>query len=82
MKSLNRDLLVLSKKTSVNKKEIELEVKKLHEILLQVESFENFCRVNEVMDLNNYKVIQHPVKMERIIKGKSLKPFQFINNKN
>lgn len=82
MKSLNRDLLVLSKKASVDKKEIEREVENLNRILLQVESFENFCKVNEVIDLNNYKIIQHPLKMERIVKGKTLKPFQFINNKN
>jgi predicted nucleotidyltransferase len=82
MKPQNRDLLVLSKKVSNNKKELELEVEKLNKILLHAESLANFCVVNEIIDLNIYKVITHPAKIHKIVKQPKMKPFQFINNKN
>lgn len=82
MRALSRDLLLLSRNKSINEKEMELEVEKLNKILMDVESITNFCTVNEIIDINLYKVIQNPVKIERIIRQKKLKPFQFINNKN
>jgi hypothetical protein len=82
MKSSNRDLLVLSKKVANNKRELEIEVEKLNEILFHVESLPSFCVANEIIDLNVYKVVTNPLKIERIIRQKKLKPFQFINNKN
>jgi hypothetical protein len=82
MKSTKRDLLVLSKKASIDKNELEHVVEKLHELLFHVESIENFCLANEVIDLNKYKVITDPAKIERIISKKKMHPFQFINNKN
>jgi len=78
----NRDLLLLSKKTSPDPKELEHEVEQLHELLFSVESFPNFCIANEILDLNKYKIIQKANRIERIIKKNSLKPFQFILNKN
>ena len=78
----SRDLLLLSKKASPDPKEVEYEVEQLHELLHHVESFSNFCIANEIMDLNSYKIIQKASGIERIIKGKTLKPFQFIVNKN
>lgn len=82
MKSTKRDLLVLSKNASTNEREMELEVEKLHDMLLHVESVENFCQANEIIDINRYKIIQQPLKMKRIITRKKMKPFVFINNKN
>ena len=81
MKSTKRDLLVLSKNASIDKNELEHEVEKLHELLFHVESVKNFCLANEIIDLNKYKVINDPIRIERIISNK-MKPFQFINNKN
>jgi hypothetical protein len=78
----NRDLLLLSKKSSPNPKELEHEVEQLHELLFMVESFPNFCVANEILDLNNYKIIHKASRIEKIIKKNSLKPFQFISNKN
>ncbi len=78
----NRDLLLLTKKTSPDPKELEHEVEQLHELLFVVESFPNFCVANEILDLNRYKVIQKANRIERIIKENRLKPFQFIVNKN
>lgn len=82
MNSANRDLLLLSKKRSGNKKEMELEVEKLHRLLFYVESMENFCIVNEIIDVNNYKIVQKPAKIEKIVRQLKMKPFVFINNKN
>lgn len=83
MKALNnRDLLVLSKKATNNKYELELEVEKLQRILYVAECMENFCKANEIIDLNNYKIITHPAKVEKILLQKKEKPFQFLNNKN
>lgn len=82
MKPLNRDLLVLSKKASSNKEEMELEVEKLHKLLLKCEAIENFCIVNEIIDINSYKIISSPFKIEKLVLRDKLKPFQFINNKN
>jgi hypothetical protein len=82
MKSANRDLLVLSKKISNNKKDLEMEVEKLNQILFHAESFENFCTANEIIDLNVYKIITNPARIQKFIRQRKIKPFQFINNKN
>ncbi len=82
MKSANRDILLLSKKRSADKKEMEREVEKLHRLLFHVESMENFCIVNEIIDINNYRIVQKRAKIEKIIRQNKIKPFVFINNKN
>lgn len=82
MKSLNRDLLVLSKNTSPDPRQLEHEVEQLHEILFHVETMRNFCMANELIDMNRYKIIRKPHQIERIVRENTLKPFQFINNKN
>jgi hypothetical protein len=82
MKSAKRDLLVLSKNVSTNQKELELQVEKLHDLLFHVESLDNFCIANEIIDLNHYCIITHADKIRRVIIKKKIKPFQFINNKN
>lgn len=82
MKSSNRDLLVLSKNESIDQREMDLVIEKLNQLLFNVESIENFCAVNEVIDINNYKIITSSVKIERIIRNNKLKRFQFIYNKN
>lgn len=82
MKSVKRDLLVLSKKVSTDQRKMELEVEKLHNLLFHVESLDNFCIANEIIDLNNYRIIQNSTKIKKIISKNKVKPFQFINNKN
>lgn len=82
MKPFNRDLLVVSKKVSMDPLELEHEVELLHEILFYVESLPNFCICTEVVDVNRYKIIQKPHLIEQMIREKSLKPFQFFFNKN
>lgn len=82
MKSSNRDLLVLSKKVSLDPRELEQEVELLHELLFHVEALSNFCHATEIIDVNRYKIIYKAHIIEQIIREKSLKPFQFLFNKN
>jgi len=82
MKSSNRDLLVLSKNISTNERELQLEVEKLNQILFHVEAIENLCLANEIIDINNYKILRKPNKIEKVISNNRLKPFQFIHTKN
>lgn len=82
MKSAKRDLLVLSKKDSTDQREMQLEVEKLHDLLFHFESLDNFCIANEVIDINRYKIVQHPLEVKKIITKNKVKAFQFINNKN
>ena len=82
MKSSNRDLLVLSKNISTDEREMQLEVERLNQILFQVEAIENLCLANEVIDINNYKILRKPEKIEKVISNNRLKPFQFIHTKN
>ncbi len=82
MKSSNRDLLVLSKKVSVDPSELEHEIELLHELLYHVESRTNFCDATEIIDVNRYKIIQKAHVIEQVIREQSLKPFQFFFNKN
>lgn len=82
MNASNRDILVLSKKVSMNPTELEHEVELLHELLFHVEAISNFCLATEVIDVNRYKIIHKAHLIERIIREKNLKPFQFLCNKN
>ncbi len=81
MKTSNRDLLVLTKTAMSNKNEMDEEVEKLHNLLYFVESIDNFCIANEIIDIDNYRIIDNPFKMQKLV-GKKLKPFQFVSNKN
>ena len=81
MKTSNRDLLVLTKSVLTDKKEMENEVEKLHNLLFYVESIDNFCIANEIIDIDAYKISGKPAIIKKLI-GKGLKPFQFLNNKN
>ena len=82
MKSANRDLLVLSKNASIDESEMELVIEKLNQLLFHAECMENVCLVTEIIDINNYKIIRKPKKIEKIISFNKLKRFQFIHNKN
>lgn len=81
MKTSNRDLLVLTKSVLTDKKEMENEVEKLHNLLFYVESIDNFCIANEIVDIDAYKIIDKQATIKKIV-AKGLKPFQFMNNKN
>lgn len=78
----NRDLLVLTKKETMNPKELEQEVELLVDLLYHVEQMDAFCVANELIDLNRYKIIQKPHLIKQAVREKKLKPFVFISNNN
>ena len=82
MSPQNRDLLVLTKKDSINPSELEHEVQLLVDLLYQAERMDSFCIANEVIDLRRYKIIHKPHLIQRIVRARRAKPFVFISNKN
>ena len=82
MMSSKRDLLVLSKRVSFDQQKLEHEVELLEAILMNIETTRNLCLFSEVIDVNRYKIIKKPYKIEKIVKQGELKPFQFLYNKN
>ena len=82
MKTPNRDLLVLVKDEFANEKFMEQELDKLNDLLFHYETLEGFCVAHEAFDINKYKVVRKPQSLQKIVRQKELKPFQFIFNKN
>jgi hypothetical protein len=82
MKTPNRDLLVLVKDESFDKKFMENELEQLNMLLIRFETIENICTAHEVFDLNRYRIILQPRQVEKHVHQKDIKPFVFICNKN
>lgn len=82
MNNGGRDLLVLSNKISLTPQQLEKEVQSLHALLYQVENFDSFCRANEIVNLNTYRIIRKRHLIEKSVREMELKPFIFICNKN
>ena len=77
-----RDLLVLSNKISLTPQQLEKELQSLHELLYSIETTNHFCMANEVINLNNYKIITKPSLIEKSVREAETRPFIFISNKN
>jgi hypothetical protein len=82
MKSRNRDLLVLLKDEFKNEQAMEIELEKLNDLLHHAETNENYCKSYEIIDLNKYKIYLDRKTIVKVLNQESLKPFQFICNKN
>lgn len=82
MSPRNRDLLVLTKKTALNARELEQEIELLNDLLYLVESCNTVCIVNEIIDVNRYKILNKTYQVRKVLKDENLKPFVFICNKN
>ncbi|HOA36821.1 MAG TPA: hypothetical protein PLQ32_03270 [Flavihumibacter sp.] len=81
MKAPDRDLLVLLKTARHNEAEMELELSRLHTMLLNVETAQTFCHVFEVIDCNKFRVFADSRRiLQTIAIGESA--FVFLNNKN
>lgn len=79
----NRDLLVMFRQYAMSEKEMEKEVIQLNKILFTAERMDNFVSAHEVLDINNYKIINNPVLIKKMIRQKKYdKPFVFFSNKN
>ena len=82
MNPRNRDLLVLTKKDSMNQAELEHEIELLNGLFYLVESSNAVCLANEVIDINRYRIISKVRMVKRILEEPIMKPFVFIINKN
>jgi hypothetical protein len=82
MKSSDRDLLVLVKDEYVNDQFMEDELEQLNNLLFHYETMENFCIAHEVFDVSKYRIVSKPRGIQKILKQKQAKSFQFISNKN
>ena len=82
MNPQNRDLLVLTKKVTMNAQQLKEEVELLNQLLFNVEDVNSFCTANEIVDVNMYKIIQKPHLILQAVRERSEKPFVFISNKN
>jgi hypothetical protein len=82
MNKSNRDLLVLFKQDLMTPQAIEHEVGWLHQLLFNVERFDNFITAHELIDLNRYKVTNDAIQIKKMVRKKKEQPFLFLNNKN
>jgi hypothetical protein len=82
MKASDRDLLVLVKDEFMNDQFMEKELEQLNNLLFYYETVENFCVAHEVFDVSKYKIVTKPRGIQKILRQKEVKPFQFICNKN
>lgn len=82
MNTGNRDLLLLTKYEKSDSVAMKLELKFLNDLLYRVESLHHFCIVNEIIDVNKYKIFTKPYQVHKISRERRIKPFVFIFNKN
>ncbi len=82
MENPNRDLLVLFKQELLSPGAMDNYVKVLHKVLYRAEKIENFITAHEIVDVNKYKIITTPHKINDLIKSKKENPFVFLFNKN
>ncbi len=82
MNKSNRDLLLLTKYESSDAAAMQLELKFLNDLLYKVESLHHYCIVNEIIDINKYKIFMKPYQIHKITRERNMKPFVFIFNKN
>lgn len=82
MRAPNRDLLVLVKDELLSSTSMELELERIHQLLIKFETPGNLSQAHEVFDMNRYKRITAANKISRILDERELKAFVFIINKN
>ncbi len=82
MRTPYHDLLVLTGTKTMNKDELETQVRFLNDLLYHVEQLNVFCASNEILDVNKCRIIQKQHLVQQIISRETLPPFVFINNKN
>ena len=77
----HRDLIILTKSPLPNVGELEKQVRSLNILLCHIDSIDVFCKANEVIDINRYKIINAPYLIRKIIADK-MQSFVFLFNKN
>ena len=82
MRASNRDLLVLVKDELLSSDSMEMELEKIHQLLVDFETPSNFCMAHEIFDINRHKIIASSITIQKIMCEKELKAFVFVINKN
>lgn len=77
-----RDLLVMYKNQLMSEELFEAEVMRLHNLLENTESLDNFSLCNEVIDCNKRKISARRANIVDYIKFGFRKPFIFLNTLN
>lgn len=80
MKNYNRDLLLLYKAGTFSQDLLQLEVERLHELLMQVEQQAIFCSAHELVTRS--RITGRSKSILQATANPSLKPFQFLIGKN
>jgi hypothetical protein len=80
MKNYNRDLLLLYKTDVFSEDLLQREVECLHQLLMNVERKEVFCRAHELATRS--KITNKARSIELEAANPVLKPFHFLINKN
>jgi hypothetical protein len=80
MKKYNRDLLLLYKTEVYSEDLLQHEVECLHKILLGVECNDVFCKTHEIVTRS--KITNRAKTILKSIRHSTLKPFNFLINKN
>ena len=82
MNDANRDLLVLSNTTHLSEDEFNRQLDLLNKLLFEIETWDTFRTVNEIININRHKIIRKPYLVEKILRERTQKPFVFTCNKN
>ena len=81
-KSVNRDLLVVSKQAQLNDDALQHEIEVLNELLYDVEMPQNLALACEIINVNRYRIIRKPEEVSRVLNEKVFPSFVFVFNKN
>ncbi len=82
MNDANRDLLLLSNTAHLNEEAFNRELDLLNKLLFEIETWNTFSTVNEIININRHKIIRKPYLVEKVLREKTQKPFVFTCNKN
>ena len=82
MNDSNRDLLVISSIAHLSEEALDRQVVLLNNLLHEIETWDTFSTVNEIININRHKIIRKPYLVQKELREKGMKPFVFICNKN
>lgn len=75
-----RDLLVLLKADGQNPSALDSQLACIHQILVQVERSDVFCRSHELVARNS--ITRKPARILKAVSFLQLRPFEFLINRN
>jgi hypothetical protein len=82
MHEINRDLLLSAKAAKLSPQELREQLGMLNDLLYHIETWETYCRVNEIVDINRRRIITKPHRMQSMLREPRQKAFVFVHNKN